>query len=173
MKIPSYMKPKYPVLLVAGLGGLFSVVNLAFAQTWTPTGAPYEDWGAVASSADGTKLVATGGAHQGYFWANPLPIYTSTDSGATWTKTSAPNNRWTSVASSADGALLVAVATIHGDFGDGLIYTSPDSGATWTQTSAPSNHWSSVASSADGTKLVAGGQSNERDIGTGQLIGGG
>jgi hypothetical protein len=34
------MRPKYPVLLVAGLGGLFTVVNLASAQGWTQTWTP-------------------------------------------------------------------------------------------------------------------------------------
>jgi len=77
MKIPSSMWHKYPVLLVAGLGGLFTVVNLAFAQTWTPTGAPTQawtfitgraTWASVASSADGIKLVAAGRG-RGY----PLP----------------------------------------------------------------------------------------------------
>jgi len=38
------MRSKYPVLDVAGLSGLFTVVNLAFAQTWTPTGAPTQAW---------------------------------------------------------------------------------------------------------------------------------
>jgi photosystem II stability/assembly factor-like uncharacterized protein len=61
----------------------------------------------VASSADGTKLVAV--ALTGY-------IYTSADSGATWTQTGA-QELWNSVASSADGTKLVAVA--YGDY----IYT--------------------------------------------------
>src|SRR2546422_1485247 len=81
MKIPSYMRPKYPVLLVAGLGGLFTVVNLASGQVWTATSAPLQDWEAVASSADGTKLVAAGGSDCAYSCSPPLPIYTSTDSG--------------------------------------------------------------------------------------------
>ena len=90
MKLPSYTRPKYPVLLVAGLGGLFTVVNLAFAQTWTPTGAPTQawtfitgraTWASVASSADGIKLVAAGRGHgySGYF---PIPIFTSADDAA-------------------------------------------------------------------------------------------
>ena len=64
-------------------------------------------WPSVASSADGTKLVAG----LGY-------IYTSADSGVTWTQTSAPGWGQWSVASSADGARLVAAAE------GGLIYTS-------------------------------------------------
>ena len=62
----------------------------------------------VASSADGTRLVAT--AHAGR-------IHTSTDSGLTWTSRDA-DRTWTSVSSSADGTRLVAVEL------DGQIYTS-------------------------------------------------
>src|SRR5207302_2172738 len=164
MKIPFSTRPKYPVLVVAGLGGLFTVVNLAFAQTWTPASEPgrplspigwvYGRWVSVASSADGIKLVAARQGHVGYGTDYPLPIYTSADSGMTWTPTSAPNNVWSSVGSSDDGTKLVAVATLS-VVSDGLIYTSTNSGATWTPTSAPSNSWSCVASSADGTRSVA------------------
>src|SRR5438128_11650059 len=115
MKIPSFMRPKYPVLLVAGLGGFFTVVNLASAQTWTPTSAPsssaptLKGWASVACSADGIKLVAAGrGQRQdGDF---PLPIFTSADSGMTWTQTSAPSNYWWSfAASSEDGRTSVGL----------------------------------------------------------------
>jgi len=154
MKIPSIMSPKYPVSLVAGLAGLLTVVNLASAQDWTVTSAPSSPWTSVASSADGIKVVATGGRVNGFGTRFPLPIYTSADSGATWTQTSAPSYIWTSVASSADGSKLVAVAGINNS--DRPVYTSTDSGTTWTQTSAPSADWTCVASSADGSKLVAG-----------------
>ena len=158
------MKPEYPVLLVAGLGGLFTVVNLACAQDWTLTGAPLvagvfdPGWKAVACSADGTKLVAAG------WYQCPIscfytasPIYISADSGMTWTQTSSPTNRWSSVASLADGVKLVAATTYDNssNFNPGLIYTSADGGATWAPTAAPSSYWTRVASSADGTRLVA------------------
>jgi hypothetical protein len=61
----------------------------------------------VASSSDGTKLVA--GTSYAY-------IYTSVDSGATWTQRGASQG-WTSVASSSDGTKLAAVS-------GGYIYTS-------------------------------------------------
>jgi microcystin-dependent protein len=138
-------------------------------------------WRCVASSADGTRLVA--GAYGG-------DIHTSTDSGATWTPRQ--EGMWCALASSADGTKLVAgemggaariltstdsgltwtprasgqdwqcvassadgtklVAAVY----SGRIYTSIDSGTNWTATSAPGTNWTSVASSADGTKLVAG-----------------
>jgi hypothetical protein len=107
------------------------------------------DWNAVASSADGTKLVAAGSGQPA--------IFTSTDSGATWVSNSIPgllteyNLLWQSVASSADGTKLVAAE------GFGYIYTSTNSGTTWTLNNTPGTNlnWQSVASSADGTKLVA------------------
>ncbi len=108
--------------------------NLGF---WTPRENP-RDWKSVASSADGTKLVAVVLNGQ---------IYTSDDSGISWLARES-NRGWYSVASSADGTKLVAVVL------SGQIYTSDDSGASWTPRETNRN-WSSVASSADGTKLVA------------------
>ena len=92
----------------------------------------------MASSADGSKLVAVELGGQ---------IYTSADSGQNWTPRES-NRPWRSVASSADGSKLVAV--VNG----GQIYTSTDSGANWTARES-SRDWYSVASSADGGKLVA------------------
>jgi hypothetical protein len=96
-------------------------------------------WQTVASSADGTKLVAG---------VSPGQIYTSTDSGVSWTARDS-NRNWQAVVSSADGTKLVAAV-----FG-GQIYTSIDSGLNWTAHDTNRN-WQAVASSADGTKLVAG-----------------
>ena len=136
------------------------IVHHASAQTWTPTSAPNgAGWTSIASSADGTKLVAVGA----YIWDGggnmyvPFPIYTSDDSGLTWMQTSAPSNVWASVASSADGTRLAAAVGDPYEGNPGSIYISTDSGSTWTQTSAPSNIWSSIAASADGTKLIAAG----------------
>ena len=80
--------------------------------TWTErTSAGSRSWRGVASSSDGTKLVAI--VYGGY-------IYTSTDSGVTWTaRTSAGSRHWRWLASSSDGTKLVA--TVYG----GYIYTSP------------------------------------------------
>ena len=98
------------------------------------------NWFSVASSADGTKLVA--GVNDGY-------IYTSTDSGVNWTARMTDQNRpWYGIASSANGTKLVAVAV------SGYIYTSTDSGVNWTQRDS-SRQWYGVASSTNGVKLVA------------------
>ncbi len=92
----------------------------------------------VASSADGTKLVAA---------CYPF-LQVSQDGGATWTAGARSEKFWWSVASSADGRNLVAAQRI------GYIHTSTDYGATWTQRGT-SRVWESVTSSADGTKLTA------------------
>jgi hypothetical protein len=165
-------------LLLTVLGGF--AVPPSFAQTWTPTSAPVENWLSVASSADGTRLVAafqTGG------------IYTSTNSGATWQPNNVSNptraalsadgmklalaagNKvyvstngggiWFSnvlgqdisgIASSADGTELVAV---NPQGNGGHIFTSTNGGMTWMTNAFAGRNWTSVASSADGTKLIA------------------
>lgn len=95
-------------------------------------------WDAVASSVDGSKLVAV---------VNGGQIFTSTNYGVNWTMREA-NRAWSSVASSADGTKLVAC--VNG----GQIYTSTDSGANWSPRDS-GRAWSGVASSLDGVKLMA------------------
>jgi len=86
--------------------------------TWTPRESS-RGWQSVASSADGTKLVAVEEAGQ-----NGGRIYTSTDSGVSWTPRES-NRIWTSVASSADGFKLVAVVGSNETYpAGGQIYTS-------------------------------------------------
>ena len=121
---------------------------------WTSS-AKQRKWVGVASSDDGTKLVAVdmgADATGGY-------IYTSTNSGATWRESLVPGLRnWLAVTSSADGTKLAAADYPSFDYDPtrGYIFTSNDSGSTWTaQTSAGLNWWQSITSSADGTKLAA------------------
>src|SRR5205823_7599614 len=107
--------------------GVYTSTNAG--ATWKSNAAPFSisPYGsAVASSADGTKLVASADR-----------IYTSTDSGLTWWQSGALIQPW-SVASSADGSNLVAV----GESSSFLccswsIYTSTNGGLTWTPTSVP------------------------------------
>ena len=144
-------------------------------STWGPR-APTLVWRTVASSADGTKLIA--GPESGQ-------IYASTDSGVSWSP-HGPSPGWSSSASSADGSKLVAASynsvytssdsgtnwtlrspaaycvassadgkklvTAHPGSG---IYTSTDSGTNWTSRGLSFINWNSTASSADGAKLVA------------------
>ncbi len=132
------------------------VADFAFAQTWTQTSAPLAAWRCIASSSDGTKLVAVTarGGQPPASGASP-GIYLSTDSGTSWTySTNVP--LCACVASSSDGGRLVA-ALNPSSFPSGSILISTNSGIIWTPTSAQTGtYWNSVASSADGRILVAG-----------------
>ena len=116
----------------------------SFARSfWTPGGASPLSWRAIASSSDGSRLVAVASGTGG-------GIFTSINSGLSW---SGPNGglsgaNWYAVASSADGTKLPAAVS------GGGIYTN--SGTSYVQVSgtSPAN-WISIASSADGTKLAA------------------
>ena len=123
--------------------------NFALAQTWTLTSAPITNWTAIASSADGTKLVAVA---SGGSWVlmDSGGIWVSTNSGGTWTQTSAPGAGWVLVTSSADGNKLVAFGTLRS------FYTSTNAGATWISNNVPvvGGKWDSLVSSADGCKLA-------------------
>jgi hypothetical protein len=118
--------------------GSFSSFN---KSPWTPSSASPLNWRAIASSADGSRLVAvasiTGGG-----------IYISIDSGLTWSGPFGPisGGNWYAAASSTDGSKLPAA--VNG----GYIYTN--SGTAWTAAFGMAN-WIALASSADGTKLIA------------------
>jgi hypothetical protein len=136
-------------------GGIFISTNSG--ASWIETGAPSNLWQSIASSADGSKLVAIG--YDTTYSTNI--VCTSTNSGANWSPEvigQISNQPWFYVTSSADGNKLAAVAM------NGGIYTSTNSGITWTQTSATNAPWTSIASSADGTKLVAVANSYTQDV---------
>ena len=109
---------------------------------WTLSRAPdtnaLDYSGSVASSADGTRLVAGG-----------FPLYLSTDSGATWTASSAPGGSWSPVACSADGNTLAGLHFY------GELIVSTNAGATWRTTNINNGWWTSAALSADGRSIVA------------------
>lgn len=127
-----------------------TTISTNWGATWSRY-LPSLPWTCVASSADGSRLVAAATSHHG-----GDSIYISTNLGTTWMATSAPNWMWSSLASSADGSKLVAAQGGYPGF-DGTIYTSADFGANWTSNNAPITYWFSVASSADGCKLFASG----------------
>jgi hypothetical protein len=115
------------------IGNLLDNVGVAWRTNATSLA-----WKAVASSADGRKLVAA---------VSGANIWTSTDYGSNWvSRAGSPNS--TAVASSGDGVKLVAAVS------GGQIYTSADSGVGWTARES-NRGWTSVASSLDGTKLFA------------------
>ncbi len=125
------------------------------AQSWMLTSANTNyDWLSVASSADGSKWVAT--AYDDGV-GDPGVVSTSTNRGKSWVQTPvATNEGWQAVACSANGSNLVAV--INNQYLDGTagpIYISTNFGKTWKQTTAATDYYISVASSADGSKLAA------------------
>ena len=114
-------------------------------RTWVAR-ASVQAWQAVASSADGNRLVAA---------VNGGQIYTSGDAGVTWVAR-VTSQHWSGVASSSDGYRLVAcVGQIAGAV-QGQIYSSTDAGVTWLA-GGVNAIWYAIASSADGRKLIASG----------------
>ena len=143
-----FMKTILGLVLAVTSAASATTIAPVLAQDWVLTGAPSTNWSCVASSADGTKLVAA---------VNPGLIYLSTNAGEAWTPTTAPSTAWKSVASSADGTKLVAASAFY-DGTSGQVYRSVDSGAHWQPSLASdSDGWISVASSADGSTLAAAG----------------
>jgi hypothetical protein len=125
---------------------LFTGDNPILAQTWTPTTInSTNNWGPVACSADGTKLVVAN------YQAGP--IYTSTNSGMTWATNSVPGQDWKSVATSADGSEFLAV-----NLDNNLLYISTNCGTTWISNNVSGlTRSQAVACSADGTKMAVAG----------------
>jgi hypothetical protein len=125
--------------------GLLSGLHHAIAQTWTPTTAPSKNWVAVASSADGSKLIAAGQS-----WIYCI----STNAGSTWITNTQPQKgseygSWSFIASSADGSKLVGILA-------NVIWVSTNSGNTWLSNNVSGvSFFASVAVSADGNKLAA------------------
>ncbi len=112
-------------------------VSMGNTPIWTPR-ETNRNWYSIASSADGSKLVAA---------VNNGRLLTSIDAGVTWTQRDS-SRAWYHVACSGDGTRLAAVVT------GGFIYISSDSGVTWTQRGS-SQGWRAISSSADGSKLAA------------------
>ena len=82
-------------------GGIYTSPDAG--ATWQITSAPSNSWYAVASSANGRRLVAAAGG-----WSSWGPIYLSDNFGATWHKANVPDAYWYDVAMSADGNKIVA-----------------------------------------------------------------
>lgn len=164
-------------ILIESGSDSYLYVSTNSGLTWSIGGSPSRSWTSVASSADGTKLMAAASGG----------IYTSTNFGSTWTATTASNINWSSIACSADGNQLITSGSatyISTNFGydwrmaspqtgkvassangtrlviaGNSMFTSSDSGATWISNSAP-QLWTSIASSADGSELVANSQNS-------------
>jgi hypothetical protein len=154
-------KPSHPI--VAAVVGLFISQVQVSPASWQHTSAPSESWTSVASSADGTRLVAAIG-EQGFTFSGSLLL--SADSGATWAEalTNAPVRVWSSAATSADGSqLAMGTGGVFSSQIVGLVYTSTDSGLTWSTSDSPVEYWAALAMSADGGRVVAASQ-RRRDL---------
>ena len=141
------MKTKNTLALLAAV---FLHNATAFAQTWTQTSAPITNWWSIASSADGTKLIAATA------WGEACEIYISTNSGRAWVLNYFMPVADACVDSSADGTVLAALgaAGVSGQTNGFCISTN--SGTSWRCVPNVANSWwSSVAISVDGRKLVA------------------
>jgi uncharacterized repeat protein (TIGR02543 family) len=112
--------------------------------TWVDrASAGMKNWGPVASSSDGLKIVAaevSGG------------IFRSADGGINWGSIAPAggSRSWSSLCSNGDGSKLAASAR------GGSIWTSIDSGATWTErTGFGKASWVAVTCSSDFVRLAA------------------
>jgi hypothetical protein len=131
---------------------LIVLATFASAQMWMPTSTPNIGWTSVASSADGTKLIA-GGVGVGRIY------FVSTNSGTTWITNAEPRlgpeyeyaqyAGWSFITLSADGTTFAAKE-------GNIIWVSTNSGISWISNNVPGvSSFQSIILSADGTKLVA------------------
>ena len=120
--------------------------------SWTATGSPSKNWGCIACSADGSKLVA--GVNLS---GTTGTIWTSSFYGDSWSWTeraSAGDIGWSQLACSSDGTKVYAGST-------STSYTylkrSTDSGATWTECTALGTGagFRGLACSYDGVRVIA------------------
>jgi photosystem II stability/assembly factor-like uncharacterized protein len=142
--------------VVGGGGGIYTGVTTDYISwTWTPrTSAPTNaSWQSVASSSDGTKLVAVGGG-----------IYISTNYGETWTpKLDDISRLWKSVSVSKSGQYQTAV--VNSSSISGYIYISSDFGNTWiVRLTDTCRKWHSVSISDSGQYQTAVVYCNAFDI---------
>lgn len=135
------------LLSLSATTGTSAYTSTNAGKTWTTRSVPDNEWTALCSSADGSRL-AIASHYDEVAQTVGGSIYVSPNSGGSWYKT-AFDQTWGALASSADGLKLVAA--VYG----GYIYVSVNGGTSWKVTRGPSDNWSKVASSADGTRLVA------------------
>ncbi|HTR41757.1 MAG TPA: hypothetical protein VMH87_09105 [Pseudomonadales bacterium] len=116
---------------------------ITYGKTWTHT-TQFGQWISIASSADGTRLVA---ANFG------TGLSASVNSGATWASILSSPVQFVSVASSSDGTTLAGAVTNGGG-----IFVTTNSGSTMPVipgTAGAGTNWTSVALSASGTQVFA------------------
>lgn len=142
--------------------GGYIYISSDYGVSWEPVSSLGNQlWSSIASSADGTHLVAS--AYGGH-------IYTSENSGVDWIDRGSPalalNNAtsfYPSVATSLDGMHLAVPE--NGDADGGSLYTSADGGANWNLQTSAVEFWVAIASNSDGSRLVAIINANNSDQG--------
>jgi hypothetical protein len=144
------------MLVAAADNGIFASTDSGISWTAVP-GSVLPDlvsWRAVASSADGGRVLVAGNYTEYYAVSSPPPypnpsvpafIFAIPYSGP-WRLADLPAQSWDAIVSSIDGSRLLASSA-------GAVYSSADSGQTWVaMTNAPGNV---MAASTSGTTLVA------------------
>lgn len=111
--------------------------------TWTPTSAPVTNWLSIASSADGTRLIALSyNPNNGHDL-----IYVSTNSGSTWTQQTSPWGQTSYfAAASATGKFFVD--------SDQFVFTCTNGSGVWQTDWSPQGSPRLLAVSADGSRLA-------------------
>jgi hypothetical protein len=122
-------------------------------SNWTEqTNAGQRDWSGIASSSDGSKLIASA---YGDIMSSNGGLYVSNDSGVNWTLINSLSVDWSNVASSSDGNVLYAVSYSNG------AWISTNGGINWNLitydpffTVATSSNGSIFALGTDGNQII-------------------
>jgi hypothetical protein len=144
------------LIAASGNSGDPLYISSDFGMTWTPASALYNSgWEAVASSADGTTLMAAGGHSDiSSILDEPMEsaICLSSDGGMTWTTNIFGFTAFCGAAASADGHKLVAIA---GPLPNTVVMISTNSGVDFeAMFGQPPGVWTAVSFSSDGSQLA-------------------
>ena len=122
--------------------------------TWTEHTSVYlGSWKDIASSSDGTKLVAIPESSS----TGQNKIIISIDSGATWTDSAQYGALHVRQVAISDDGMKIAYTVKDDD-----IYVSTDGGATFTaQGLSSSRKWSTIAMAVDGSRMVAASKDDD------------
>lgn len=130
----------------AGVASLYRSTD--YGAIWSETSLTGVPIVAVASSADGAKLIAGDGT--GY-------AYVSTDSGTNWNPVNTSYSAVRDVAISDDGATIAVVYEQY-------VFVSRDSGSSWSQVTTLSLTAYGVAMTGSGVTIVLSGTNNQMAV---------
>jgi hypothetical protein len=109
---------------------------------WHATSTPLGFWNGVASSANGSTLIAVRSSYSS-------SVFVSHDCGTNWTSRSGIIGTAKTAWCSPDGNTMFTA------FYDGRIYSSKNGGTNWNVTGAPNSTWRQVAASSNGVVAIA------------------